>query len=68
VSVYSQHRKLGQMPPAVHLLDDQILARAAANSGLIVERAWMFQPADLPPDLTLDGREAAGLIARAPSV
>lgn len=66
VSVYSQHRKLGQMPPAVHLLDDQILARAATDSGLIVERAWMFQPADLPPDLTLDGREAAGLIARAP--
>ncbi len=68
VSVYSQHRKLGQMPPAVHLLDDQILARAATNSGLIVERAWMFQPADLPPDLTLDGREAAGLIARAAGV
>ncbi|MGJ5815984.1 class I SAM-dependent methyltransferase [Paludibaculum fermentans] len=66
VSVYSQHRKLGQMPPAVHLLDDQILARAATSSGLVVERAWMFQPADLPPDLTLDGREAAGLIARAP--
>ncbi|WP_321471849.1 class I SAM-dependent methyltransferase [uncultured Paludibaculum sp.] len=68
VSVYSQHRKLGQMPASVHLLDDQTLARAAANAGLVVERAWMFRPADLAPDLTLDGREAAGLIARAPGV
>lgn len=66
VSAYSQHRKLGQMPPAVHLLDDRVLSAAAARAGLRVERAWMFQPADLPKELQLDGREAAGLIAQRP--
>lgn len=64
VSLFSQHRKLGQMPPSVHLLDDRVLAAAAERACLRVERAWMFQPADLPKELQFDGREAAGLIAR----
>ncbi|MBI5085581.1 MAG: class I SAM-dependent methyltransferase, partial [Acidobacteria bacterium] len=66
VSEYSSHRQRSQMPRAIHLLDDRILRSAAEDAGLTVERAWLYQRADLPATLRLDGREAVGLVARKP--
>ncbi len=64
VSAYSKHRQLSQMPRALHLLDDRVLAREAESAGLIVERAWLFRRPDLPASLHLDGRESVGVVAR----
>jgi SAM-dependent methyltransferase len=64
LSEYCRHRQVGQMPRSIHLLDDVVLARAAERAGLIVERAWLYEREDLPKSIRLDGREAAGLIAR----
>lgn len=66
LSDYCQHRQIGQMPRSIHLLDDRVLARAASSAGLIVERAWLYEREDLPKSIRLDGREAAGLLARVP--
>lgn len=63
---YSTHRKLSQIPPSLHLLDDVTLRRKAEAAGLIVEDAWLYRRRDLPASLFLDGRECAGLIARKP--
>lgn len=60
---YARHRLMGQMPGAIHLLDDRTLRRAANEAGLQVERAWLFRRRDLPRSLYLDGRETAGLVA-----
>lgn len=67
ISVYSSHRQLSQMPRALHLLDDIILARAAVAAGLEIGRAWLYRRGDLPATLHLDGRESVALIARKPS-
>lgn len=64
LSHYCQHRQVGQMPKSIHLLDETVLARAAEQAGLIVERVWLYQRDDLPESIRLDGREAVGLIAR----
>jgi SAM-dependent methyltransferase len=66
VSRYARHRQFSQMPRSVHLLDEAVLRRTAAEAGLVVERCWYFRRADQPRELWLDGRESAGLIARAP--
>ncbi|MBE7543407.1 MAG: class I SAM-dependent methyltransferase [Solibacteraceae bacterium] len=66
LSVYARHRQFSQMPRAVHLLDDVVLRRAAEAAGLRVERCWLFQRADQPKEIRLDGRESVALIARAP--
>jgi SAM-dependent methyltransferase len=63
---FSAHRKLGQIPKSLHLLDDVTLRRAAEAAGLVVEDAWLYRRRDLPASLFLDGRECAGLIARRP--
>jgi SAM-dependent methyltransferase len=63
-SQYSTHRKLGQIPPSLHLLEDVTLRRKAEAAGLIVEEAWLYRRRDLPASLFLDGRECTGLIAR----
>ena len=63
---YSTHRKLDQIPPSLHLLDDQTLRRVCEYAGLIVEDCWLYRRRDLPASLYLDGRECAGLIARKP--
>jgi len=60
---FSTHRQLSQIPPSLHLLDDQTLGRAAETAGLLVEEAWLYRRRDLPASLFLDGRECAGLIA-----
>jgi SAM-dependent methyltransferase len=64
---YSTHRRLSQIPPSIHLLDDETLRRIAGNAGLEVEAAWLYRRADLPASLFLDGRESTGLIARKPA-
>ena len=64
--MYARHRQFSQMPRAVHLLDDAVLRRAAEAAGLRVERCWLFQRADQPKEIRLDGRESVALIARAP--
>ncbi|MFN0105305.1 MAG: class I SAM-dependent methyltransferase [Bryobacteraceae bacterium] len=61
---YSTHRKLGQIPSSLHLLDDVTLRRQAETAGLTVEDAWLYRRRDLPASLFFDGRECAGLIAR----
>ncbi len=60
---YSTHRKLSQIPPSIHLLDDATLRRKALAAGLDVEDAYLYRRRDLPASLFLDGRECAALIA-----
>jgi len=60
---FASHRQMGQMPRALHLLDDRVLARAAEAAGLHVQRAWLYRRSDFPRTLHLDGRETAALIA-----
>jgi SAM-dependent methyltransferase len=64
---FSSHRRLSQIPPSIHLLDDQTLRRSAESAGLTVDEAWLYRRADLPASLFLDGRECTGLIARKPA-
>lgn len=63
VTEYCFHRQVSQMPRSIHLLDDQVLARAVTAAGLKVECAWFFRRRDLPEQLHWDGRETVGLIA-----
>lgn len=62
VSEYVSHRQRSQMPRWIHLLDDTVLRREAEAAGFTVERAWLYQRADLPAGLRLDGRETVGLV------
>jgi SAM-dependent methyltransferase len=64
---YSTHRKLGQIPSSIHLLDERTLSRHAEAAGLLVEEAYLYRRRDLPASLFLDGRECAALIARKPA-
>ena len=66
ISQYSNHKKLGVMPASIHLLDDRVLPSLVESAGLIVERKWLYQRADLPKELRLDGRESLGLVAVKP--
>jgi SAM-dependent methyltransferase len=62
----SAHRKLSQIPPRLHLLDDQTLAHHARKAAFAIEQCWLYRRSDLPASLFLDGRECVGLIARKP--
>ena len=66
VGLYARHRQMGQMPKAMHLLDDQVLRRVAEEVGLEVEEARLWRRDDLPQGLWLDGRETVALVARKP--
>lgn len=66
ISLYCNHRQLGQMPRAMHFLDDRLLRRYLEDAGLLVERAWLYRRPDLPGSLCLDGRETAAAIAVQP--
>ena len=66
ISQYSNHKKLGVMPASIHLLDDRVLPSLVESAGLIVERVWLYQRADFPKELRLDGRESLGLVAVKP--
>ncbi len=61
---YSRHRLLSQTPSAVHLLDADVLRRAAEEAGFTVEVAILYRRRDLPASLAVDGREAVRLTAR----
>lgn len=67
LSEFARHRQFSQMPRSVHLLDVEILSRAASDAGLEIERCWYFRRADQPREILLDGRESVGLIARSPA-
>ena len=60
---FSTHRKLGQIPKSIHLLDAASLRQAAELAGLTVDEARDYRRRDLPASLFLDGRESAALIA-----
>ncbi len=57
----STHRKLGQIPRAIHLLDEQVLRRVF--SGLAIDQVWYYRRHDLPRSLHYDGREGVALLA-----
>ncbi|MBY0503131.1 MAG: class I SAM-dependent methyltransferase [Bryobacteraceae bacterium] len=59
----SSHRKLGQIPRAIHLLDAQVLTRVFLAAGFEIERVWTHRRHDLPKSLHCDGREGVALIA-----
>jgi SAM-dependent methyltransferase len=65
-AAFSTHRKLGQIPTSIHLLDERTLRRHAEDAGLVVEEAYLYRRRDLPASLFLDGRECTALIARKP--
>lgn len=60
----SNHRKLGQIPPAIHLLDPEVLRRVIQDAGMIVEHAWLYRRKELPRSMHWDGREGVGVIAK----
>lgn len=67
VGLYAQHRRMGQMPKAMHLLDDQVLRRVALAAGLDVEQSTLTRREDLPRGLWLDGRETVVVVAVKPA-
>lgn len=60
---YSSHRRLGQIPSSIHLLDDETLRRAVEAAGLAVTETTLYRRGDLPASLFHDGRECVALIA-----
>lgn len=63
---YSTHRRLGQIPSSIHLLDNETLQKAAGNAGFTVEECTLYRRHDLPRSLFHDGRECVALIASRP--
>ena len=59
----STHKKLGQIPRSLHLLDEAVLTRLATSTGFQIERLWTYRRHDLPRGMHLDGREGVGLVA-----
>lgn len=57
------HPKISQIPPAIHLLDDQTLSRVFLAAGMEIERCWLYRRRDLAKGMQFDGRECCGLIA-----
>lgn len=62
----SSHRRLSQIPRAIHLLDPQVLSRVFESAGLTLERVWFYRRHDLPRSMHHDGREGVALIAHRP--
>ncbi len=59
----SSHRKLGQIPRAIHLLDAQVLTRVFLGAGLEIDRVWCYRRHDLPRSMHYDGREGVAVLA-----
>lgn len=59
----SSHRRLGQIPRSLHLLDAEVLERVFVGAGFTIERVWTYRRRDLPRSLHLDGREGVGFVA-----
>jgi hypothetical protein len=54
------------LPPKMHFLDPEVLARAFSKVGFVIEKASTFARPEFPEDIQLDGRESVGLVARKP--
>ncbi len=54
------------LPKTMHLLDVEVLRRAAEEAGLYVEKIHTFPRPDFPEDIRFDGRESVGLVAVKP--
>lgn len=54
------------LPKTMHLLDADVLRRAAEDAGLIVEKVHTIPRPDFPEDIRFDGRESVGLVAVKP--
>lgn len=54
------------LPPRIHFLDPEILARVFLRAGFRIEKAATMPRPDFPPDLQFDGRESVGVIAEKP--
>ena len=66
IQAFSSDATLDVLPGFLHLLDDEVLIDVLARVGLIIERAELFERANLPAYLRLDGRENVGVVARKP--
>lgn len=60
---YFQERK-NDFPQIVTLIDDVQMRKLFSDSGFDIEKSSMFPKNNIPDDITLDGREFAGIIAR----
>jgi polyketide synthase PksL len=60
---YAIDSTLDELPPDLHLLDDEVLGRVVSSAGLSLERIEMFERANLPSYIALDGRENVGVVA-----
>jgi SAM-dependent methyltransferase len=67
VQQYSSHQTLSELPPFIHLLDDEVIRNAFEALGFIVEKAEMYMRNGLPEYLSYDGRENVGVIAAKPA-
>jgi SAM-dependent methyltransferase len=59
----SSHRRLAQIPRAIHLLDPQVLSHVFRSAGFTIDNAWYYRRHDLPRSMHLDGREGVAMIA-----
>ncbi len=64
----STHRRLGQIPRSIHLLDAQVLRRVFEDAGLTMEKVWYYRRHDLPRSMHHDGREGVAFLALQSSV
>ncbi|SDU49202.1 class I SAM-dependent methyltransferase [Stappia sp. ES.058] len=55
-----------ELPMFLHLVDPDVLTRAARAAGLVVEEARFFHRAGTPDYIALDGRENVVFVARKP--
>lgn len=61
---YSDDPTMSELPPKLHLLDPDVLARSARKVGLHVEEARFFSRQGTPDYIRLDGRENVMFVAR----
>lgn len=59
----SSHRRLGQIPRSIHLLDSQVLRRVFEEAGLVVDEVGYYRRRDLPRSMYFNGREGVALLA-----
>ena len=64
IHTLSDDPTLRELPPALHLLDPEVLARSATAAGLTVIEARFFHRRATPSYIAWDGRENVILIAR----
>lgn len=54
------------IPDEINFLDETVLTRELSKVGFIIEECHLFERKDLPPSLSLDGREALVAVAKKP--